>query len=144
DFVTRLQSISGRNDKESFIKKYKDDETIEKYLKLTLDPMQVYGLQAKKLGRFLDNSYTDKPFSNLFECFEYLTKNNTGRDDDAKLVASYINSLDEKLHEFIIKSITKSIKLGANIKTINKALGKELLTEFNVMLAHPFEKYADK
>src|SRR5690606_23545205 len=94
--------------------------------------------------KFLGKSYTDKPFSNLFECFEYLTKNNTGRDDDAKLVASYINSLDEKLHDFVIKSITKSIKLGANIKTINKALGKELLTEFDVMLAHPFEKFADK
>lgn len=144
DFVTRLQSISGRNDKESFIKKYKDDEVIEKYLKLTLDPMQVYGLQSKKLGKFLDKQYEDKPFSNLFECFEYLIENNTGRDEDAKLVASYINILDSKLHDFIIKSITKSIKLGANIKTINKALGKELLTEFNVMLAHPFEKYADK
>jgi len=144
DFVTRLQSISGRNDKESFIKKYKDDETIEKYLKFTLDPMKVYGLQSKKLGKFLDKPYTDNLFNDLFECFEYLIENNTGRDEDAKLVASYINSLDEKLHDFVIKSITKSIKLGANIKTINKTLGKELLTEFNVMLAHPFEKYADK
>lgn len=144
DFVTRLQSINGRNDKESFIKKYKDDETIEKYLKLTLDPMKVYGLQSKKLGKFLDKSYTDKPFSNLFDCFGYLIENNTGRDEDARMVASYISSLDSKLHDFIIKSITKSIKLGVTPKTIDKVLGKELFGLFEVQRGKSYHDYQSK
>lgn len=144
DFTTKLQSISGRNDKESFIKQYKDNETILHFLKMSLDPMLVYGIQDKKLNKYLTKAEPSKSFQNLFECFEYLVENNTGKDEDVKRVASYINSEDEKYHDFLIKSITKSLKLGANVKTINKALGEELLTEFNVMLAHPFDKYADK
>ena len=35
DFTTRLQSISGRNDKEDFIKQYKDVDIVKNYLKYT-------------------------------------------------------------------------------------------------------------
>lgn len=144
DFTTRLQSISGRNDKESFIKQYKDNEDVKQFLFYILDPMLVFGIQNKKLSKFVNSEKGESKFNSLFECFKYLTEHNTGKDSDVRLIASYINSQDEKYRDFLIKAITKSIKLGANVKTINKALGEELLTEFNVMLAHPYDKYADK
>lgn len=144
EFTNQLQSITGRNDKESYINKYKDNVEVKKLLVNILDPMIVFGIQSKKLNKFLNKEVTSSQFNSLFECFEYLKDNNTGRDEDVKLIAAYINSQDEKYRDFLIKAITKSIKLGANVKIINKALGEELLTEFNVMLAHPYDKHADK
>lgn len=144
DFTTRLQAINGRNDKESFIKQHKNNEDVKEFLVSILDPMLVFGIQNKKLSKFLNSKRGESKFNSLSECFTYLSENNTGKDSDVKLVASYINSQDEKYKDFLVKAITKSIKLGANVKTINKALGEELLTEFNVMLAHPYDKYADK
>ena len=132
DFTTRLQSISGRNDKESFIKQHKDNEVVKSYLKCVLDPMVTFGIQKKKLDKHIGESYVDKPFQSIFECFEYLKENNTGRDSDVKLVASYINSQDEKYRDFLIESITKSIKLGVSPKTLDGIYGEPLFGLFEI------------
>lgn len=144
DFTTKLQSISGRNDKESFIKQHRDVDVIKNFLRYTLDPMLVYGVQDKKLNRHLPKAEPSNSFQNLFECFEYLVENNTGKDEDVKRVASYINSEDEKYHDFLIKSITKSLKLGVTPKSINKAISKALFEEFEVQRGKSFADYESK
>ena len=140
----RLKSITGRIDKENFIAQHKDNVNFQRYLSYVLDSLLIYGVQKKKLDKFIGKKLNTISFQNLFECFEYLKVNNTGRDDGVKLVASYIDSEPEKYHEWLIESITKSFKMGVTAKTVNKALGEDLIFNFDVMLAHPFEKYADK
>lgn len=145
DLCTELQNISGKNDKIDFIKQNKDDKDFSLYLSYLLDSMKVYGLQKKKIEKALKNDkLVGEGFDSLLEVFNYLLKNNTGRDLDAHLVASFTSQQPEHLQDWIVASITKTLKLGVTAKSVNKAFGEEFITEFNVMLAHPLEKYESK
>jgi len=141
----QLKSLSGRIEKEEFIAKHKDNEKWKSFLSSVLDSLKVYGIQSKKLNKALTQSNPLKHnFHSLSDVFSYLEQNNTGKDLDVQLVADYIQSQDSKYHEWLIESITKSFKMGVTAKTVNKALGEDLIFNFDVMLAHPFEKYAHK
>lgn len=144
-----LKNISGSNAKIEFLVKHKENEKWKKYLYYTLDSLLVYGIADKKLKKALEQVKQNKTgamevVDSIFDIFEYLKKNNTGRDIDALLIATYINNHSEKYHQWLVESITKSFKMGVTAKTVNKALDEELIFNFDVMLAHPFEKYAHK
>lgn len=138
ELVTEIQNTSGTNDKKAILSREKDNELFKKFLKYVLDPMYIYGLQDKKLNKTKGNFTSG--FGNLFDVFEYLLINNTGKDNDAILVKSFINSQDEQYHDFLIKSITKKLKLGINAKSINSVY-PGLINSFGVMLA---KKYYDE
>lgn len=138
DLVTEIQNTSGTNDKKAILSREKGNEEFKRFLKYVLDPMMVYGIQDKKLNKMNVNSTTK--LLTLFDVFEYLLEHNTGRDEDAVLVKSFINSQDEQYHDFLVKSFTKKLKLGINVKSINSVYPR-LINSFAVMLA---KKYYDE
>lgn len=145
ELCTELQSISGKNDKIAFIKKNKDDAEFLKYLSVLLNKLVVFGIQTKKLNKALSyDDYSGESNWNLFEIFEYLQKNNTGTDSDANFVASYIKSLSAHLQEWASASITKTLKLGVTAKSVNKALGYNLIVEFQVQRGKSYSDEAHK
>ena len=144
-----LKNLSGRIEKENLIKEQKDNDPFKLYLKYTLDSLYTYGLQSKKLTKAMKliedkKVYTSIEHRTLFDIFEYLLSNNTGTDENAMVVAGFIQSQPARYHQWLIESITKTFKMGITAKTVNKALGEDLIFNFDVMLAHPFDKYADK
>lgn len=145
ELCTELQSISGKNDKIAFIKKHKDDKDFTLYLDYLLDKLKVYGIQTKKLDKAMKNA---KPLDNLrmniLNIFEYLLENNTGKDDDAEYVASYILKLPEHLQDWASASIAKTLKLGVTAKSVNKALGYNLIVEFQVQRGKSYSDEAHK
>lgn len=138
ELVTEIQNTSGTNDKKAILSREKGNEEFKRFLKYVLDPMMVYGIQDKKLNKMNVNSTTK--LLTLFDVFEYLLEHNTGRDEDAVLVKSFINSQDEQYHDFLVKSFTKKLKLGINVKSINSVY-PGLINSFGVMLA---KKYYDE
>lgn len=138
ELVTEIQNTSGTNDKKAILSREKGNEEFKQFLKYVLDPMMVYGIQDKKLNKMNVNSTTK--LLTLFDVFEYLLEHNTGRDEDAVLVKSFINSQDEQYHDFLVKSFTKKLKLGINVKSINSVY-PGLINSFGVMLA---KKYYDE
>lgn len=144
EFTTRIQSLTGRMEKSEYLYTFKNNDVIKTYLKYVLDPMTVYGIKEKKLDKYLGKTENIIPFQNLFDCFEYLKDNNTGKDVDIKLVASYIDSEEETYHDLIIKSITKSIKLGVTPKTVDETFGEYLFGMFEVQRGKSFSDYAEK
>jgi len=135
-----LQSISGTKDKEAFIKKHADNKQFLLYLQYLLDKLKVYGIQKKKLDKAIKNASPLKNLRvNILNMYEYLLENNTGKDDDAYYVASYILKLPEYMQEWASTSITKTLKLGVTAKSVNKALGYELITEFAIQRGKTFE-----
>lgn len=138
ELVTEIQNTSGTNDKKAILSREKGNEEFKRFLKYVLDPMMVYGIQDKKLNKMNVNSTTK--LLTLFDVFEYLLEHNTGRDEDAVLVKSFINSQDEQYHDFLVKSFTKKLKLGINVKSINSVYPR-LINSFAVMLA---KKYYDE
>lgn len=148
-----IEKTSGKNDKISIIKQHKDDETFKKYLKFLYDETIVTGLSTKKINKKVDIKIENKPKS-VIEVLDYLEEHNTGSDKDIAFVQSYINSLvyqdgmeETERHNIYVKFLkelfTKTYKCGITASSVNKAI-KNLINEFKVQLAHPYEKYVDK
>lgn len=149
DLCTQLQSISGKNDKIDFIKNNQDEDFL-KFLKVLLNKLVVFGIQTKKLNKALNlvDSSDYNPISDhiitIFDLFDYLEQNNTGADEDALIVAAYIHNQPEYLRAWASASITKTLKLGVTAKSVNKALGYNLIVEFQVQRGKSFADEGDK
>lgn len=137
ELCTELQSISGKNDKIAFIKNNQDQDFL-KFLGVLLNKLVVFGIQTKKLNKALNlvDSSDYNPISDniitIFDLFNYLEQNNTGADEDSLIAAAYIHNLPEHLQAWASASITKTLKLGVTAKSVNKALGYNLIVEFQV------------
>lgn len=139
EICNQFKNDSSKLGKQALLKQYKDDERFKRYLQYILEPSYVYGLQDKKLKKYLGNVSGTSQFNDLFEVFEYLLEHNTGTDDTAKKVAQFIDSQDEQLHQFLLESICKKMKLGITAKTVNAVYGKGFITNFEVQLAKKYE-----
>lgn len=136
-----FKNTSGKNDKKSLLKRESQNILFKQYIKYVLDPLATYGLQDKKIKKFLGKN-TDKSIGNktLFDIFEYLEKHPTGTDKDAEIVARFIDAHEDKeIKDFILESVTKKMKLGISEKTVNEVWGKGFLNQFEVMLAKKYE-----
>lgn len=144
--VKELQADSSKLGKEAILKREINNVEFKQFIKYVLDPMYVYGIQNKKLKKYLGKTDKATDFEDIFQVFEYLLKNNTGRDEDARLVASFIDKFSEdsnELTDFYVLSITKKLRMGID-STVNKAWGKGFLNKFEVMLAKDFYKESHK
>ncbi|MGG3920493.1 hypothetical protein ABEV41_00835 [Geobacillus thermodenitrificans] len=141
EIVNQIKATSSRNEKEAILKQHKNNQTLRKVLDVALNPYIVFGIGEKKLKKFINKATgKENKFNDLFEVIEYLKVHNTGTDHDVKMVAEFLNAQDdEELKEFYKEIITKTLKIGATAKSINKAFGEKFIPEFNVMLAKKFE-----
>ena len=51
EFCDEIRSSASRKHKQEVLAKYKDDEVIQRYLKINYDPYTVYGISTKKLTK---------------------------------------------------------------------------------------------
>ena len=142
DFVNEITSNNSRKFKQEVLEKYKDDETIQKYLKIAFDPYQVYGISTKKLNKEVHVGETLCPLT-VFDLFEYLTEHNSGRDVDVavcQIALEWLAQDDMECAQLLEKLICKDLSIGCDAKTINSVI-PGLIPTFSVQLA---EKYFDK
>lgn len=142
DFVDEMVVSASRKHKQDVLTKYKDDEVIQRYLKIAYDPYVVFGISTKKLSKMA------RPFdwfhaATVFELFDYLTEHNTGTLEDIAACQEMMfcaAELDPTLECLLSDLICKDLSIGCDAKTINSVI-PDLIPTFNVMLA---EKYFDK
>lgn len=142
NFIKEITASNSRLHKQAVLKKYKDDETIKRYLQIAFDPYQVYGISTKKLNRKV-TTVADAPALAPLELFTHLSNHNTGRDFEVAVcqaTLNWVSSLDRECAELLEKLICKDLSIGCDTKTINKEI-PALIPEFNVQLAN---KYFDK
>lgn len=142
EFVKEITASASRKYKQEVLTKYKDDEVIQKYLKIAYDPYLVFGISEKKLTKSVPgmNPY---PCDSVFELFDYLTIHNTGRDCDVKLCQATIEKVSAAAEGciWLLKElICKDLSIGVDSKTINSVM-PGLIPTFDVQLAN---KYFDK
>lgn len=131
DIFDKISKTSGKNDKIKIIKQNKDKELFVECLKFLLDSDIVTGLSKKKIGKKVK---LDKETTSDIRCiFDYLKQHNTGTDEDITTVQSFTYCMDEDLREFCNGLFTKSLKIGADVKSINKAI-PNLIPSFDIML----------
>ena len=142
DFCNKITSSNSRKYKQEVLQEYKDDTIVERYLKIAFDPYTVYGISTKKLSKEVIDDDHYLPVS-VFDLFEYLKTNNTGRDRDIAVcydVLDEVASWDMEAAELLRKLICKDLVLGCEAKTINSVF-EDCIPTFNVQLA---QKYFEK
>ena len=134
----QIQETSSTNDKKAIIAANKDNELFKKCLKFLLDGNVVTGISNKKLNK--DVFVLGHDDCNTFEeLMDYLTINNTGCDYDIRTVRYFIENQPEEDREFYGQMITKSFRLGADAKLVNKCI-PNLIPTFDVQLGTSIEK----
>ena len=131
EIFDRISSVSGKKEKETIIKQNANNELFRSCLKFLLDTNITTGLSKKKINKKVkvyDNNYCD-----IRDMFDYLSLHNSGTDTNIGIIQGYINSLDEDLQDFARGLFTKSLKIGADSKTVNKVI-PNLIPTFEIML----------
>ena len=141
EFVKEITTSASRKYKQEVLTKYKDDEVIQKYLKIVYDPYLVFGISEKKLYKKV--SCTAYPADHVFDLFYWLEKHNTGTDAAIKMcqeTLAAIASEDQEAAALLEELICKDLSIGVDSKTINSVI-PNLIPQFSCMLA---QKYFEK
>lgn len=142
EFCDEMTSSASRKHKQEVLTKYKDDEIIQRYLKIAFDPYTVYGVSTKKLAKRVRPAEWYQA-ATVFDLFDYLAIHNTGRDEDIAACREMLfvaGEVDPVLESLLEELICKDLSIGADSKTINSVM-PNLIPQFSCMLA---EKYFDK
>lgn len=137
-----IQNTSSLNDKKAIITANKDNELFKKCLVFLLDGNVTTGIAEKKYDSINVTTSDwvhgdiDKEFCELLD---YIKEHNTGRDEDVIMVQSWCCYFADENKDFVRGMITKSIRLGADAKLINKCI-PNLIPVFDVMLGTSIEK----
>lgn len=138
-----LRNTSSTLDKQNLLKQHEDNALFKEVLKFLLDPMIVTGISKKKIEKIAVDMHPNdrEPWQyDIKNLLNYLKDHNTGTDKDiiyCKLFTLYDNN---ELNDFVKSIITKSLKLGIDVKTANKVYGKDFIPKLDVMLGTSIEK----
>lgn len=141
EICTELQNTSSTLEKQNILKRNENNELFKELLKFLLDPMIVTGISKKKIEK-IDVSMSDIPLClyDIRNLFNYLKEHNTGTDNDITMCKMAMIYDKDELNDFIKSIITKSLKLGIDVKTANKVYGKDFIPVLDVMLGTSIEK----
>lgn len=132
-----LKSISGTKDKKAFLEDHRNDIEFTMLLKFLLNPRIVTGISKAKLNKPIP---TVRGFlADMNNLYNYLERNNTGRDSDIAMCQGFISCCPE-YKDFISSIITKTLKLGVDTKLCNTVYGKDFIPVHSVMLGSPWDK----
>ena len=138
----QIQETSSTNDKKAIIAANKDNELFKKCLVFLLDGNINTGISNKKINKKVEPSSELAPYylcmnSTFEEVMDYLIKNNTGTDADIYEIQCFLDGHEED-REFYEQMITKSFRLGADAKVVNKCI-PNLIPTWEVMLGTSIE-----
>lgn len=139
----QIQETSNLNDKKAIIVANKDNELFKKCLRFLLDGNIVTGISSKKIKKEVFPSSEMAPYylsihSTFEDVMNYLMKNNTGKDEDIYEIQAFLSGHEEN-RGFYEQMITKTFRLGADTKLVNKCI-PGLIPTFDVMLGTPIDK----
>ena len=132
----RIAEVSAKTSKMTLLRKFADDELFLECLKFLLDDDIVTGLSTKKMEKnvpILNQAHKD-----IRDVFAYIKQNNTGKDTDISVVKTFCLA-QKGCEKFCKELFTKKLKVGIDVKTVNKVYGKGFIREFNIMLGSKFD-----
>lgn len=141
--VSDLKSISSTNEKKKFLEEHINDEEFIHLLKFLLDARKITGISKAKLNKKVKTDVEIIPrLNDMDELYSYLVANNTGTDANIlacqRMIEEHAQTVGEK--KFIGDIITKSLKLGVDVKLVNSVYGKGFIPVHEVQLGSPRDK----
>lgn len=147
EIFEEIRNCGSTNQKKVIISNNKDNKLFITCLEFLLNKHKVTGISKAKMNKKIKGEI-ESSINNVDELFKFVLSNNSGRDLDVLSIQTFANTLDEDLCLFIKELITKSYKLGANLKLINSVIPNLIATsegkeDIQVMLATKFntDKY---
>lgn len=149
--IQQLINTTSRIEKERILKENIDNEPFKEVLKYILNKLRICGISTKKLNKqLLNQSFNPAEINySLIELLNYLDNHNTGTNEDvsivqhsAQMIASQNRDLDmtsEEIINFVYSIVTKSLRLGVDVKTANKVYGKNFIPKLEVQLGTSIE-----
>ena len=134
-----IQNTNSLNDKKAIITANKDNWLFKDCLKFLLDGNVITGISDKKISKEINGQTEIWNVKDFKELMKYLKKNNTGRDEDIGTVQWFLERQPKEHREFYSQMVTKSFRLGADAKLINKCI-PNLIPVFDVQLGTSIEK----
>lgn len=138
----QIQETSSLNDKKVIIVENKHNELFRECLRFLLDGNVTTGIAEKKYDSVTvtTSDWMHMDVEQEFrELLNYIKQHNTGREEDIIRVQAWCCYMDNDVKNFVRGMITKSIKLGADAKLVNKCI-PGLIPTFDVMLGTPIDK----
>ena len=144
-FVKEILRNNSRLYKMDILREYAHDEDIKFYLDFLFNSYIVTGISDKKLNkdlRLFVELPTESSYKNSIKSLlNYIKENNTGRSETIAACQEVLNSIEDDEERALLEGlITKNVKLGIDVTTINKCMNNYIPT-FHVQLAN---KYFDK
>lgn len=136
--IKELEGVSSTKGKEHILRINSDNEILKKVLYYTYSDMQ-YGIKkttVKKMDFLPDEEYM---WINIWKMFEDLSNSNINND----LVKKVSNTIgffnDKEQQDLLIRMLLKDLRIGMNVKSINKAI-PNLIPTFEVMKASSYDE----
>ena len=140
NIIEELQSHHGKLDKERILRENKNNILLRDILKFVYNPKILSGLSSKKINKKVTTE-SFIPLQNIQQCLAYLSEFNTGTDHNIAAIQYFLNNEPQNFKTLYIQIFTKSLKLGCDVKTINKAFGSDFIRVHEVQQAYPLQKY---
>ena len=146
DILEELNETNSTNDKLAVLEKHKDNELLQKVMRMTYDKVKfTYGMTLKTLSNFLPNETHHTV--NLVLALNVLECNIASRDATGhaacQIVANMIASVCDKDAEIIKKIINRDLKVNVGRTQINK-VWKGLITKPVYMRCGAFNEKTKK
>lgn len=132
----QLQNTRSLNDKKLIIYKNKNDELFKKCLVFLLDSNITTGISTKKWDKIEVSSTWESDVDEFDKLLDYITKNNSGRDNDIIMCKAWCKNQPEEVQEFAKQIITKKFRLGCDKKVVNSVIPR-LIPSWDVQQAFP-------
>ena len=116
------------------------NERFRHLLNCLLNPFLITGISTKKVSKETER-YPTRSFDSFPELMEYLFVNNTGSDEVIANIGGFLEGQPPDMREFYVSVITKSARLGCDIKTVNKAFGYDFIPQWEVQQSYNIDKY---
>lgn len=145
EFFDILSQTSSILAKKKLLAERRGDSNVKKFLDYLLNPFFVTGISEKKISKFSTKEPTIF-FASFHELMSYVRENHTGSDEVLANVQSFLSKCDgppwerSPLYDFYVGIITKTIRIGCDVKTVNDALGFELIPTWEVQQAYQINK----
>lgn len=151
--LTAIQNIadeSSKLNKKELLVKYKSHPDVVPILSWLINPLITSGVAKKKMDKTIATWSEDSQIEehvmeySIVEFLEWLYKNNTGSQTILNTVYAWILTNSKDPNSFtaltLIQLVTKSWRIGMSPKSINAALNQDVIPEWDIQLAFPYEK----
>jgi len=141
EILTDLESDNSRLFKENVLTVNKDNEQLKRVLKAALDPYTQY--YQRKIPKY--SRKEDQPTKSLdwaLDGLKTLTSREYTGNAAIEQLQKILSVLTEENAEVIKRVVTKDLKCGVSIATVNKIFGKKFIETYPCMLASAFNQKA--